>query len=144
MQTDTVKKPDLLFTYTKNNKVHQTFIEVTVSMDNATKRARDKKFDKYRKGIEDHQEANPEIKVHYKVFAFGVLGAILAKFETILSKITPKVKTDWLVTQIQRALLVHNAAIWITKDKKYNENQCQELGLDTLEEEVQEPMDTDA
>ena len=69
-------------------------MEVTILMDNATKRARESKFDKYRQGIEDRQKVNPDVKVHYKVFAFGVPGAIPAKLESILSEITPKVKTD--------------------------------------------------
>ena len=143
LQTDTVKKPDLLFTYTKDNKVHETFVEITISMDNPTKRARDKKFEKYRKGVKDHQEANPEVKVQYKTFAFGVSGAIPEKLESIMAGITPKAKTDWLVTQIHRALLVHNTAISIARDRKYNKTQCQELGGDTLDEELQEPMDID-
>ena len=80
-------------------------------MDNATRRVRERKYDKYQKGIKDHQEANPEVKVHYKIFAFGMLGRIPEKFKKILSEITLKAQTDWLKTQIHRVILVHNAAI---------------------------------
>ena len=112
-------------------------------MDNSTRRARERKLDKYRQGIADHKIANPDVKVHYKVLAFGVLGAIPVKFENILTDITTKARTDWLITQIHRAILVHNAAIWITRDKKHNKEQGVNLDEEELEDELLEPMDVD-
>ena len=43
LNTETRKIPDLVFVYNRSNQTIHTFIEVTISMDNATKRARERK-----------------------------------------------------------------------------------------------------
>ena len=112
-------------------------------MDNATRRSREKKREKYRQAIPDHASANPDIKVEYKVFIFGVLGAIPKKFESIMANITSKAKTDWLITQVHRALLVNNGMFSTTSDIKFYNSQLQQLEVDQLDEEFDQPMDID-
>ena len=141
LDTEALRIPDLLFTYKRNNQVHQTFIEVTIAMDNATKCTRKRKQDIYRQAIEDHANANTNAIVKYKVLAFGVLGAISKGFESIMTNITSKARTDWLVTQVCRAVLVHNGMIWTVSDKKYNESQLLELGVDEMEEEFDQSIE---
>ena len=63
-RTDTVqvRRPDLLFVHSKGDRIHHTFIEITVAMDNVIKRAKNRKKEKYRDIIKQHREANPDIK----------------------------------------------------------------------------------
>ena len=110
-------------------------------MDNAIKRARNCKKEKYRDIIKQHREANPDIKVHYKVLVLGVIGAIHQKLEIILTEITPRAQTDWIITQIHRALLVYNHAIWVERNKYYNSIQAGNLQLEELDSEFDEEMD---
>ena len=135
LNTETWKILDLLFVHKRNNQTVHTFVEITISMDNAMRHSRERKREKYRHAIADHASANPDIKVEYKIFVFGLLGAIPKKFESIVANITSKAKTDWLITQVHRALLVHNGMLWTTRDIKYNNSQLQQLEVDQLDEE---------
>ena len=82
-------------------------------------------------------------EVHYKVLALGVIGAIPQKLESILTEITPRAQTDWIITQIHRVLLVYNHAIWIERDKYYISIQARNLQLEELDSEFDEEMDID-
>ena len=54
------------------------------------------------------------------------MGAIPLKFEPILQGIIPNTSTDWLLTQIHRAILSYKVSIWITPDILYT-RQVEEL-----------------
>ena len=140
LDTDALRKPDLLYIHKKNNETYHTFIEVTVSMDNATRRSRMRKYHKYKNYIDEHARNNPNVIVKYKIFVFGVLGGIPEQFEKILAEIAPNARTDWVITQVHRAILVYNGAIWIERDKKYNQQQLEELHGNDLDKELEEPM----
>lgn len=108
--------PDIVFSYKNGHETEYVIWEITVTMDNSLQDAKHQKLEKYQRLI-DAMALQSGRTIGFEVMVFGVLGGIPRNFETILKRVTTKSKTDWLVDEIQKALMYHNHALWCRRDR---------------------------